>query len=257
MAPWKRTLSSEDPLRIVLFGQNASALTPEIKRHGNLQVVESEPEVIVCYGGDGTLLNAELKWPLLPKVPILNSSRGHRCIPHPPQQVIEGLSQRKLVANLYTKLECALYRSGQEKPEVSLTALNEFTVHMKRINSAVRFQLWLNDDPYENALEILGDGFVVCTPFGSTAYFNKVTRGIFTSGIGIAFKHTSEHTNHMVLPDTVETRIRITRGPATLAYDSSLDYFTLRGGDTLHLFKHRHAATILTCGPVKRLEEPF
>lgn len=257
MSPWKRVLSAEDPLRMLLFGQNASALAPEIEQYDNLRIVQSDPEVIVCYGGDGTLLNAELKWPLLPKVPILNSSRGHRCIPHPPGEVLQGLSRRKLVANLYTKLECLLQRDGESEPDQHLTALNEFSVHMKRINSAVRFQLWMNGEPYEAGLEILGDGFVVCTPFGSTAYFNTITRGLFTSGIGVAFKHTSEHTNHMVLPDTVETRIRITRGPATLAYDSAPDFYTLNSGDTLLLFKHRHPATILTCGPVKRLEEPF
>lgn len=243
------------PLRIHVFGAHAKRLEDEIARHPSLIMDPANPEVVISYGGDGTLLAAELKWPGLPKVPILNSYRGHRCIPHPPEEVFEALARHALVQNVYTKLECELIQRG--RPPKILTALNEFTTHMGRINSAVRFKLWLNEDPYEDGLEILGDGFLVCTPFGSTAYFNKITHGVFTKGIGIAFKATTEHTNHLVLPDDVSCRFTITRGPTILAYDSSPDYFELSEGDEMIVRKHPRGATILTCGPVKRLEEPF
>lgn len=243
------------PVRVHVYGAQARKLEAEIERHDSLLLDADSPDVIISYGGDGTLLAAELKWPGVPKVPILNSYRGHRCIPHPPSEVLEGLARGALVRNLYTKLECSLHMNGREP--VTLTALNEFTTHMGRINSAVRFKLWLNDDPYENGLEILGDGFLVCTPFGSTAYYNKITRGIFTKGIGIAFKATTEHCNHLVLPDNVECRFLITRGPAILAYDSAVDYYEMDQGDEMVVRRHPVSATILTCGPVKRLDEPF
>ncbi|MBI2434388.1 MAG: NAD(+)/NADH kinase [Candidatus Hydrogenedentes bacterium] len=243
------------PVRVLIFGAQAKQLEDEVAKHENLIQVADQPDVVVSYGGDGTLLAAELRWPGLPKVPILNSYRGHRCIPHPPNEVIAGLARHALVKNVYTKLECVLSLRGQEPR--TFTALNEFATHMGRINSAVRFKLWLNDEPYEDGLEILGDGFLVCTPFGSTAYYNKISRGIFTKGIGIAFKATTEHTNHLVLPDTVVCRFLITRGPTILAYDSAQEYFELNAGDELVVRKHPKGATILTCGPVKRLDEPF
>lgn len=243
------------PLRVHTFGAQARKLEQELEKHPNLIPDPENPEIIISYGGDGTLLASELKWPGLPKVPILNSYRGHRCIPHPPAEVLAGLARHALVRNVYTKLECAVQFT--DRPALSLTALNEFTTHMGRINSAVRFKLWLNEDPYEDGLEILGDGFLVCTPFGSTAYYNKITRGIFTKGIGIAFKATTEHSNHLVLPDNVTCRFLITRGPTILAYDSAPDYYELNQGDELIVKKHPIGATILTCGPVKRLDEPF
>lgn len=243
--------------RVVLFGAHATRLRNEIGKHANLELVESDPDVVVCYGGDGTLLAAELQYPGLPKVPILNSRRGHRCIPHPHGQVIEGLARGELVRNEYTKLACELRLRSKPGVSFHLTALNEFATHMGRINSAVRFQIWLNGEPYDDAVEILGDGFIVCTPFGSTAYFNKLTRGVFSKGIGIAFKATTEHTNHLVLPSDTVIRILITRGPAQLAYDSAPEILALESGDELYFSRHPQSAIILTYGPVKRLDEPF
>src|SRR5690606_5059023 len=141
--------------RVVLFGEQAHRLESEIARYPNLTLVNGEPDVVVCFGGDGTLLAAELQWPGLPKVPILNSRRGHRCIPHPPKEVIAGLAGGRLVANQYTKLASAVYRDGAAEAQHQLLALNEINVHMGRVNSAVRFQLWINDEPYEEGLEVL------------------------------------------------------------------------------------------------------
>lgn len=243
------------PKRVLLFGKDAHTIADLVKLEPTLQVVETNPDVVVSYGGDGTLLAAEGRWPGIPKAPILNSHRGHRCNSHPPADVIDALVRDELSANVYTKLSCAL-PPRFDRPE-ALEALNEFTVHMGHINSAVRWRMFLNDEPYEDGAELLGDGFLVCTPFGSTAYYNKLTRGIFTKGIGIAFKATTEHTNHLVLPADTIVRFEITRGPAVLAYDSASDYYDLREGDILEIARHDRGATILTCGPLRRLDEPF
>ena len=245
------------PVNITLFGTKAENLKKSVDRHANLTLVDADPDVVVCYGGDGTLLAAEREFPGVPKVPVLNSRRGHRCIPHPAKEVLQGLAEGKLVSNSYTKIRAEVLRGDERLIPAELVALNEFNVHMGLINSAVRFQLWLNGEPYENGVELLGDGFVVCTPFGSTAYFAQITRGIFTTGLGIAFKSTNAHVDHLIVPDNTEFRVRITRGPAVLAYDSADQYVQLVEDDELIVRRHHHAATILTCGPVRRLDEPF
>jgi len=245
------------PVHITLFGSQAHTLAKKVSQHESLVVVEQDPDVIVCYGGDGTLLAAELRWPGVPKVPVLNSRRGRRCIPHPAHEVLHGLATHQLVSNHYMKIEGEVHSGGKRIHPEPLVALNEFNVHMGHINSAVRFQLWLNGDPYDSGIELLGDGFVVCTPFGSTAYFAQITRGIFTQGIGVAFKSTNAHVDHIVVPDTTECRLQITRGPAVLAFDSADEYVRIEEGDEVLVRKHARGAIILTCGPVKRLDQPF
>jgi len=252
------TAPSAKPCRVALFGEQSEKLTPLLQRHPNLELTQSKPDVVICYGGDGTLLAAELEWPGVPKAPILNSRRGHRCIPHPPEEVLKALAQNDLVQNAYMKLECTVSTDEErDNPDFQLTCLNEINVHMGRINSAVRFKLWINGKPFENGVEIVSDGFVVCTAFGSTAYFKAITKGIFIQGMGIAFKATTYPVNHLVLPQDAEVVFQITRGPAALAFDNSTEYVALERNDRLYIRRHAQSAIIMTCEPVTKLDEPF
>ena len=242
---------------IVLFGAEAHELEKKASAVQGINVVPAAPDVVVCYGGDGTLLTAELRWPGVPKVPIRNSRRGQRCIPHPPGQILERLAKNDLVRCEYTKIECVVHRQADANPFCFLTAMNEVNVHMAHINLAVRFSLWLNDEPYASGKEIIGDGFVVCTPFGSTAYFNQITRGFFYAGLGIAFKYTAEHTNHLVVPETTVVRVHISRGPARLAFDNAPEYSEITEGDELIVRKHPHPAVLLTWAPMSHPSDDF
>ena len=244
-------------MRTLLYGAGADALRDEVAKHPSLALVDEDPEVVVCYGGDGTLLSAEHTWPGVPKAPIRNSRRGKRCMAHPPALVIARLADGALTRTAYMKLECTVRHANQPEPAFCLTAMNELNVHMGRINSAVRFRIWLNDEPYGRGHEILGDGFVVSTPFGSTAYFSHITRGVFHAGIGIAFQNTTEHTNHLVVPEDTAIRVAITRGPATLAHDNSSDYFAIQEGHELIARKHSHSAVILTWGAMSHPSDEF
>lgn len=238
-------------MRVVLRGPEADSIRDDVLSHPNLEIVTENPDVVICYGGDGTLLTAELEWPTVPKIPIKHSKRGIRCIAHPASDVIARLAQNSLVATEYMRLECVLRSDRAAASPKTLVAMNEFSVHMARINSAVRFKLWFDDEAYNAGREILGDGFVVSTPFGSTAYFNHITRGFFQSGIGIAFKSTTEHTNHVVVEEDTVVRILITRGPAILAFDNSHTYFDIREGDELTIRKHALPAVLLTWNEMK------
>jgi NAD+ kinase len=233
-------------MKTLLFGAESDILKPILEGYPQFKLVDAEPDLVICYGGDGTLLSAELQWPTVPKVPIRNSRRGHRCIAHPPEEVIERLANDSLTRNAFIKIECRVHRDDQRTPEHTLTAMNEFNVHMGNINSAVRLKVWINDEGFADEAEIVGDGVVVSTPFGSTAYYNQITRGVFHAGLGIAFKNTTELTSHLVVPDNVTIRILITRGPAVLAYDNCPDYVDLGEGDRLVLVKHAKPANILT-----------
>ncbi len=244
-------------MKIQLFGAGTDELRDEFAKYPSLSLVNQDPDVIVCYGGDGTLLSAERRWPGVPKAPIRNSRRGNRCIAHPAADVIGRLANNTLLRSEYMKLECTVQHEAQSEGAFRLTAMNEINVHMGKVNSAVRFKMWLDDQPYEDGREILGDGFVVSTPFGSTAYFSHITRGVFHSGIGIAFQNTTEHTNHLVVPEEMAVRMVITRGPALLTHDNSSSYFHMREGHELVARKHPHPAIILTWGPMSHPSDEF
>ena len=43
-------------MRTLLFGAEASRLRPELEKHSKFEVVDDHPDTVVCYGGDGTLM---------------------------------------------------------------------------------------------------------------------------------------------------------------------------------------------------------
>jgi len=235
-------------MKVTLYGAESESLRPLVEAQAALDLVDENPDVVVCFGGDGTLLAAELRWPSVPKVPLRNSRRGFRCISDAPAEVLERLAADELVAHKHLKLECSVKRESPDDADHALIAINEFSVHKGRTNASVRFRMSFDGKPYgtEADHEIVGDGFVVCTPFGSTAYFNQITRGEFWSGIGVAFMYTSDHTNHVVLPEDTVVRARITRGPAVLAHDNSSEYIDLDAGDELLVKKSQQCAVLLT-----------
>ena len=244
-------------MKVLLFGAEADSLRPEIESRGVFELVEHAPDVVVCFGGDGTLLSAELRWPGVPKVPIRNSRRGNRCIPHPPADVVNHLAEGRLARTEYVKLACDVRRAAGGAPPDNVSAMNEINVHNGRIHSAVRFSLSLNEEAYEDGAEIIGDGFVISTPFGSTAYFKQITHGIFYSGLGVAFKNASERISHIVVPDETCVRVRITRGPAILAFDNAPNHFDLEQGDEVVVRKHDHPAVLLTWRPMTHPSDEF
>ena len=75
-------------MNITLYGAQAQKLKPLIEANAELHLVDTDPEVVVCFGGDGTLLASEKKWPGVPKVPLRNSRRGIRCLSEPADEVI-------------------------------------------------------------------------------------------------------------------------------------------------------------------------
>ncbi|GEM_PF-183600 len=244
--------------KILLFGKDTKEILPLFKKFPQLKIVQESPDYVLSYGGDGTLLASEYAYPHIPKIPILKSLRGHRCIPHPPEEVLKRLAEEKLVAYRYMKLFCSVYPEGANHPSHQFEALNEVMVEKGRINTAVRFKIWIDGISYEGEnKEILGDGFMISTPFGSTAYFANVTRGIFWNGIGIAFLATSEAVTHMILSEDTLVEVKITRGPAVLAYDNAPDSIPLQAGDVLVVKKSLQDTIIYSCGVIHKLSEPF
>lgn len=241
-------------MNIGLYGADVEKILPDIERYESLHIVEENPEAIVCFGGDGTLLSAEMKWPGVAKVPIRNSRRGIRMLDRSAKDVLRRLANGRLVRTEFLKLACAVRCQGTE---TSFMAMNEINVQLGRTSSALRFKLWIDDEPFEKGVELIGDGFLVSTPFGSTAYYQQITRGIFYTGLGIAFKFTGELINHLVIRETSVIRAEVTRGPCTVLHDNSPDSQVLFEGDELVIRKDSQVATLLAWETLRRPSEEF
>jgi len=221
--------------RVLVMGENAEAILPLVRERG-LEPVREDPEVVLTWGGDGLLLRSEAAWPGVPKLPLRNSRHGIKCQPHEVPEALDLLLQGRLVASHHFKVRAEV--RGQVK-----IGLNEITVHNARPTSALRFRVSVDAKPSPN--ELVGDGLVVATPFGSTAYYRTITRGSFREGLGLAFNNSIEPVDHMVLPETVVIRVQITRGPGLVTADNQPDPIPVDDGDEIVIRRDKGQAVIL------------
>lgn len=222
-------------MRVLVYSHFTDEILPAVQRHG-FEVVSDDPEVVVSYGGDGTLLGAERVWPSVPKIAIRRSSSWSKCKLHQDDAVLTRLKDGDISSTHLLKLEGIC--KGQ-----TFVGLNDIIVHHARVSSAMRYRVRINGEPYSG--EIIGDGLVVATPFGSRAYYRSITHSIIHVGIGLAFNNSTELVNHLVLSEESQVEVEITRGPARLVADNNPEFAELDCGERAVVRRHPHPAVIL------------
>ncbi len=226
--------------RVLVLGHDRGSLLPWVKECG-LEVVDENPDVVITWGGDGLLLGSERDWPGVPKLPLRNSRHGNKCEPHEIREALQHLQSGDLRVTRHRKIVAR--REDEER-----VGLNDVLVHNSRPTSTVRYKVWINDHAFGDGEEIVGDGVVVATPFGSTAYYRSITRSVFREGLGLAFNNSTEPLDHLVLREDSRIRVRITRGPALVTADNNPFYLPLEEGDEVLVERHPETATLLGLG---------
>ncbi len=197
-------------MKVQVQGQ---APDPFLKLLDNLGFVrvESEPEAIIAYGGDGTFIGSERVAPGVPKLGIRSDATCRKCEVHRDDHFLRRLQRRELPETELVKLSGRFL--GTE-----VLALNDIIVRNGDPRSAVRFRVAIDGEAQSE--EMIGDGLVVCTAFGSSAYFRSITRCVLRVGFGVAFNNCTDPLNHLVISERSRVEVEITRGPGILAADN-------------------------------------
>lgn len=207
-------------MKVLLVGKNPKDIEQLVKNLG-FEVVTDNPDVVISYGGDGTLLSAERQLPGIPKLSIRNSDICKKCSDHEDEVVLKKLLEGNLKLKEYKKLETTiLYKN--------FYALNDFVIRNFSPIHAIRFEV--------NDKFLIGDGIAVSTPFGSSGYFKSITGQTFEKGFGVAFNNTTEKIPPIIFKNEDSVTFKLVRGQATLSFDNSPDIFTIDEGSEL-IFK--------------------
>ncbi|MBN2450691.1 MAG: NAD(+)/NADH kinase [Lentisphaeria bacterium] len=211
-------------LRIAICGRHLDDLRQRLQRFP-MVLVDSDPDLVISYGGDGALLGAERDWPGIPKCPIRDVRRNPKCSLHGEDQVLDMLFEGRLRRSLLARL------LAEGPGGAQLSAINDVIVSKGSISSAVRTRIRLDDEVFQ--AQNVGDGLVVATPFGSTGYFQSITRGCFRVGIGLAFNNPMNWLDYVVVHEDTVISVEILRGPALFLADNNPARFNLKDGDRL------------------------
>ena len=206
-------------MKVQILGKNSKNIESLVKDLG-FEIVTAAPDVILSYGGDGTLLSAERAYSLIPKLPLRNSQICKKCSDHEDKVVLEKLLAGNLKLKEYKKLKTTiLYKN--------FYALNDFVIRNSDPTHTIRFKTSVSDQL------LIGDGVVISTSFGSTGYFKSITGKAFNHGFGLAFNNTTEKVAPIIFKDQDSLNFKLIRGKATLSFDNSPDIFTIDEGSEL------------------------
>ncbi len=210
-------------MKILITGKAVKNIERLVKSLG-FEIVTNNPETVISYGGDGTLLYSERIYPGVPKLPTRDNLVCNKCPKHNETDILKDLLNGKLKLKAYAKLETTFFYK-------TFVALNDFVIRNAQPIHTIRFQV----SPLSNKL-LIGDGIVISTPFGSTGYFKSITGDTFERGFGLSFNNTTEKLSPLFLKEKDTVIFKLVRGTATMSFDNNPDIFNVDEGSEL-IFK--------------------
>lgn len=219
-------LLQKPDLRVAVVGRNLEDLVPLVRLHG-VEIVDDSPDLVISHGGDGSLLGAELMYPGVPKCPVRDRKNNPKCFRHTEMITLSKLFNGELQESSLIKLQAVTEHGDQ------LVALNDVVLTRQLAASAVRYRIWLDGEIFRP--QVVADGLVITTPFGSTGYFQSITRGNIQVGIGLAFNNAMDLLGHTVVGQETRIAIQLLRGPALLMADNDPRHVPMATGDMIHI----------------------
>ena len=201
--------------KIYIYGNNFPYIE-ELKKGWNIVDCAENSDVIVSYGGDGTLLETMHIANGIPIIPIRNYAL---CGQHEPFNCINFA---RIISNNEFEKYTNIVKINNLKTFIDGKMVGDAfsEVCIRNINSrnAIRFDVFVNDLTYVK--DIIGDGIIVATSYGSTGYFRSITRTMFKHGVGLAFNNPTQPTTNIITDEMSNFSIKIKRCGANVQIDN-------------------------------------
>ena len=234
------------------FHDELSALTSALHRRG-IETVEidgkKQPDLLFSIGGDGTLLSAVHLIAGRP-IPVVGINFGHLGFLTTAgrddfDQLVDDLLEGRYTVEPRTLLHVEVNSGQPSVLQTTSSALNEVSLHRIDDTNLLRTDLYVDGDfvaSYD------GDGLLVATPTGSTAYSLSCGGPVLTPNCGcfvvtpIAVHNLS--LRPIIVPDSATLRlVTAPESGANLGTDSR--HLTLLGGSEIILTREPFTVSLV------------
>lgn len=224
-------------MKIAVSGSKDTKHIIEAVKRAGIVIDSKNPDFVITYGGDGSVLWGENQYPGIPKIPVRASATAKVF-----------MYDEKNLGNILEKIKKGGYTiSGAMKLEANfggtcINALNDFQVRSPLPVQALRFSVSVSGK--EVFSEIIGDGAVISTPFGSQAYYSSVGGKSFKKGIGIALNnpHDYKGTRSIIAAESDEISIKVLRDEGILLFDNCEKIFRIGPSDEIIIRRAKETA---------------
>lgn len=206
----------------------------EMVKKSGVSLVNKKPDVVIVFGGDGTLLKSEIKYPSIPKLLVssISGSLGYLAaggIQELPA-LLEMLKDGKYSVSNIMKLNVNFGKGNK-------SVLNEVFITSGVRGRSIKIELIRNENSF---FTINCDGIIVFTPIGSTAYSLSCGGPILkTESIGITLlnPHLSS-AKYFVLDKNDMLTLRVLAGEPIIVLDGGTP-ISIRGSIKVEKSKER------------------
>jgi NAD+ kinase len=224
-------------MKVAVVGLDRHLVEQKLPKY-NLKLDKKDPDIVISFGGDGSALYAERVYPGIPRIMIKHSKVCKKCGQHDFSKIFSLLKQDKYEIEEEIKVQGILNKN----PKIFI-GLNEIGIYHKIPTKAVRLKVKLDGKVIED--NVIGDGILVATPYGSTAYFHSITRKSFKKGLGIAFNNSVKKRKHRIVNENSIIEVEILRGKAWMAADNNELMFPIGKDDKVTIKKSDQKAKII------------
>jgi len=224
--------------KVLIVSRTEASQLKDLLTKNSFKIVERNPDFVVCYGGDGTVLFGERKFPEVPKLVVKRRNTCRECdyTLYDFENILFKIREGKFEIRKEMKLETNFENEN-------LVGLNEIQIRAKLPIHAIRFSVFVDGKEFEN---LIGDGVIVATPFGSTGYYRSTGGRKFNKGIGISFNNLhNKKIKSFVVPESSLIRVKVNRGPTWVLADNYEKFFELEDNVTSTIKKSKSVANFI------------
>lgn len=210
---------------------------------------KDDVDVIVVIGGDGTVLNTLhlLRDADIPIATIRYGRRGFLC-DVPPYEYSEMLS--RIASGDYKLVEYMRLKGEVKGVDTIPPALNELAIVSLGSGRAKVIRLYIHKDSEEIYKRLVGDGVIVATPVGSTAYSlaagGPVVDPLMRALIITPLASITLCARPVVLPPNSEIKVTVAKdSPEALLIVDGAFSIVLKPKDTVTIREHHKPAKFI------------